>query len=176
MVRACVIDFGDSWDLRLPLPEFEEGNRVMLKVSPWMGIARFRKRGKLSPPRLIGPFRILKRVGEVAYRLELPEELKEIYPKFHVSHLRKCLVDEEAQVPLNDIELDAKLNYIEQHVAILDCKEMHLRNKVVGQVKVQWRHHRGSKATWEPEDEMMRLYPHLFPNQRDSRTNPNVRG
>ncbi|KAI3794915.1 hypothetical protein L1987_37556 [Smallanthus sonchifolius] len=66
--------------------EFDVGDRVMLKVSPWKGIIRFRKRGKLSP-RFVGPFRIMARVGEVAYRLELPDELSGIHPTFHVSHL-----------------------------------------------------------------------------------------
>ncbi|XP_076935674.1 uncharacterized protein LOC143602470 [Bidens hawaiensis] len=86
--------------------EFEEGDRVMLKVSPWKGIIRFRNMGKLSP-RFIGPFRILKRVGEVAYR--------------------KCLADGEVPVPLDDIELEAEWNYVEQPIAILDRKEKHLR-------------------------------------------------
>ena len=155
--------------------EFNVGDRVLLKVSPWKGIIRFRKRGKLSP-RFIGPFRISARVGEVAYRLDLPEELKVIHPTFHVSHLRKCLADEEAHIPLDDIELDEKLNYIEEPIAILDRKEKILRNKVIRQVKVQWRHRRGSEATWEPESEMRRLYPHMFPLQQDSGTNPNATG
>ena len=133
----------------------------MLKVSPWKGIIRFRKRGKLSP-RYVGPFKIIARVGEVAYRLELPNELSGIQPKFHVSHLRKCLADEEAVVPLSDIEVDDKLNYVEEPVMILDRKEKRLRNKVIKQVKVQWKHRKGSEATWEAEDEMKELYPHLF--------------
>ncbi|KAD5507916.1 hypothetical protein E3N88_15619 [Mikania micrantha] len=83
--------------------EFDVGDRVLLKVSPWKGIIRFRKRGKLSP-RYIGPFQIKARVGKVAYRLDLPEELNGIHPTFHVSHLRKFLADEQAHVPLDDIE------------------------------------------------------------------------
>ncbi|XP_076951455.1 uncharacterized protein LOC143624833 [Bidens hawaiensis] len=145
-IKACMKAAQDrqkSYANRRQRPiEFEEGDRVMFKVSPWKGIIRFRKRGKLSPI-FIGPFKIEKRVGEVAYRLELPEELEGIHPTFHVSHLRKCLADGEEHVPLDDIELDAKLNYVEQPITILDCKEKHLRNTVVRQVKVQWRHHRG---------------------------------
>ncbi|KAD7117538.1 hypothetical protein E3N88_04806 [Mikania micrantha] len=141
--------------------EFEVGDQVLLKVSPWKGIIRFRKRGKLSP-RFIGPFRIIARVGKVAYRLDLPDELSGIHPTFHVSHLRKCLADDVAYVPLNDIEVDEKLNYIEEPVAIVDTKEKQLRNKVIKQIKVQWKHRKGSDATWETEDEMKRLYPHLF--------------
>ncbi|KAK1421015.1 hypothetical protein QVD17_23053 [Tagetes erecta] len=141
--------------------EFQVGDQVMLKVSPWKGVIRFRKRGKLSP-RFIGPFKILARVGNVAYRLELPEELTGIHNTFHVSHLRKCLADETSYVSLNDIEVDEKLNYVEEPVAILDRKVKQLRNKVINQVKVQWKHRKGSDATWESENEMRTYYPHLF--------------
>ncbi|KAD6118695.1 hypothetical protein E3N88_09966 [Mikania micrantha] len=131
--------------------EFEVGDQVLLKVSPWKGVIRFRKRGKLSP-RFIGPFRIMARVGKVAYRLDLPDELSGIHLTFHVSHLRKCLADDVAYVPLNDIEVDEKLNYIEEPVAIVDTKEKQLRNKTIRQVKVQWKHRKGSEATWEAEE------------------------
>ncbi|KAD3067079.1 hypothetical protein E3N88_34959 [Mikania micrantha] len=94
------------------------------------GIIRFRKRGKLSP-RYIGPFRIEARVGKVEYRLELPEELNGIHPTFHVSHLRKCLADEQTHVPLDDTEVDNRLNYIEEPVAIMDTKAKQLHNKTV---------------------------------------------
>ncbi|KAD6454275.1 hypothetical protein E3N88_08981 [Mikania micrantha] len=124
------------------------------------------KRGKLSP-RFIGPFRIMARVDKVAYRLDLPNELSGIHPTFHVSHMRKCLVDDVAYVPLNDIEVDERLNYIEEPVAIVDTKEKQLRNKTIRQVKVQWKHRKGSEATWETEDEMKRLYPHLFETIRE---------
>ncbi|KAD5317986.1 hypothetical protein E3N88_17932 [Mikania micrantha] len=133
--------------------EFDVGDRVLLKVSPWKGIIRFRKRGKLSP-RYIGPFQIKARVGKVAYLLDLPEELNGIHPTFHVSHLRKCLADEQAHVPLDDIEVDDRLNYIEEPVAIVDTKEKQLRNKTVHQVKVQWKHRKGSDTTWEAEEEL----------------------
>ncbi|KAD4384660.1 hypothetical protein E3N88_24828 [Mikania micrantha] len=101
-------------------------------------------------------------VGKVAYRLDLLDELSGIHPTFHVSHLRKCLADDVAYVPLNDIEVDEKLNYIEEPVAIVDTKGKQSRNKMIRQVKVQWKHRKGSETTWETEDEMKRLYPHLF--------------
>ena len=133
----------------------------MLKVSPWKGTIRFRKRGKLSP-RYIGPFKILDRVGEVAYKLDLPDELEGIHSTFHVSHLRKCLADDTSHVPLMDIEVDEQLNYIEQPIEIVDRKEKQLRHKVIPLVKVVWKHRKGSDTTWEAEDEMRKFYPSLF--------------
>ncbi|KAD3640367.1 hypothetical protein E3N88_29590 [Mikania micrantha] len=141
--------------------EFQVGDLVLLKVSPWKGVIRFRKRGKLSP-RFIGPFKIIARVGNVAYRLEIPEELKLIHNTFHVSYLRKCLTDESTCVPLEDIEVDEKLNYVEKPVEILDHKVKLLRNKTIDQVKVRWKHRKGSEYTWESADEMKKLYPYLF--------------
>ncbi|GJU88382.1 reverse transcriptase domain-containing protein [Tanacetum coccineum] len=89
---------------RKPL-EFEVGDRVMLKVSYWKGVIRFGKKGKLTP-RYVGPFEILERVGPVAYRLRLPEELSGIHDTFHVSNLKKCLVDASFHVPLDEIKGD----------------------------------------------------------------------
>ncbi|KAJ9548848.1 hypothetical protein OSB04_021391 [Centaurea solstitialis] len=133
--------------------EFNVGDKVLLKVSPWKGVIRFRKRGKLGP-RFIGPFEIVARVGKVAYRLELPPELSQIHNTFHVSQLRKCLADESAHVPIDDIQVDERLNYVERPIAVLERKTKTLRNKEVGIVKVQWDHRKGSEWTWEPEDEM----------------------
>ncbi|KAD4888554.1 hypothetical protein E3N88_20627 [Mikania micrantha] len=148
-------------DKRRRAIEFQVGDFVLLKVSPWKGVIRFRKRGK-SSPRFIGPFKIIARVGEVAYRLELPEELSGIHNTFHVFYLRKCLADESAYVPPEDIEIDDKLNYVERPVAILDRKVKQLRNKSLSQVKVQWKNRPGSEATWESENEMRKYYPLLF--------------
>ncbi|KAD4586271.1 hypothetical protein E3N88_23872 [Mikania micrantha] len=100
-------------------------------------------------PRFIGPFKIIPRIGEVPYCLELPEELSEIHNAFHVSYLRKCLADESTYVPMEDLVIDDKLNYIEKPVAIFDRKVKQLRNKTISQVMVQWQNRRGSDATWE---------------------------
>ncbi|KAI3680944.1 hypothetical protein L6452_35724 [Arctium lappa] len=91
--------------------EFQVGDRVMLKVAPWKGLIRFGRRGKLSPND-IGPFQIIQRVGEVAYRLEMPAELQKIHSTFHVSNLRKCLADEEMKVPMDEIQVNEKLTYV----------------------------------------------------------------
>jgi len=140
--------------------EFSVGDRVLLKVSPWKGVLRFRKRGKLSP-RFIGPFKILARVGKVAYRLELPDELSGIHPTFHVSHLRKCLADEDSYVPLNEIVVDNKLNYIEEPVAIVEEELRRIQNKTVRSYKILWKHGKMSNCTWESEKDVLVYYPSL---------------
>ncbi|GJX39830.1 putative reverse transcriptase domain-containing protein [Tanacetum coccineum] len=87
-------------DLKRKPMEFQVGDKVMLKVSPWKGVVRFGKRGKLNP-RYVGPFKVLEKVGEVAYKLELPEELSRVHNTFHVSNLKKCHADEPLAVPLD---------------------------------------------------------------------------
>ena len=148
-------------DLKRRPMEFQVGDRVLLKVSPWKGIVRFQKRGKLSP-RFIGPFKIIERVGNLAYRLELPSELQKLHNAFHVSNLRKCLSKEEKKISYQDVEVSEELSYIEEPECFLDRKVKVLRNKEIPIVKVQWRHHDGIEATWEPEEEMKRKYPRLF--------------
>ncbi|GJZ34282.1 putative reverse transcriptase domain-containing protein [Tanacetum coccineum] len=103
---------------RKPL-EFEVGDRVMLKVSPWKGVIRFGKKGKLAP-RYVGPFEILERIGMVAYRLRLPEELSGVHDTFHVSNLKKCLADASLHVPLDEIKVDKTLHFVEEPVEILN--------------------------------------------------------
>ncbi|GJT04941.1 hypothetical protein Tco_0839403 [Tanacetum coccineum] len=102
MLRACVMDFGGSG--RKPL-EFKVRDRVLLKISLWKGVVRFDKKGKLAL-RYVGPFEIVERVGPVAYRLKLPQELSCVHDTFHVSNLKKCLAEPEVQVPLDEIEID----------------------------------------------------------------------
>nr|GEZ72950.1 putative reverse transcriptase domain-containing protein [Tanacetum cinerariifolium] len=99
--------------------EFEFKDKVMLKVSPWKGVIRFGKREKLNP-RYIGPFKILAKVGTLAYRLELPEQLSRVYSTFHVSNLKKCFVDEPLAILLAEIQIDDKLNFIEEPIKIID--------------------------------------------------------
>ncbi|GKB62297.1 putative reverse transcriptase domain-containing protein, partial [Tanacetum coccineum] len=103
---------------RKPL-EFSVGDYVLLKVSPWKGVVRFGKKGKLEP-RFVRPFEIVKKVGLVAYRLRLPEELNGVHDTFHVSNLKKCLADPTLQVPLDEIQVDAKLNFVEEPMKILE--------------------------------------------------------
>ncbi|KAI3701923.1 hypothetical protein L6452_27412 [Arctium lappa] len=141
--------------------EFQVGDCVMLKVSPWMEIIRFGKRGKLIP-RFLGPFTVIKRVGLQAYQLELPPEMSGIHNTFHVCYLRKCLAEEYSVIPLFEIRVDEENRCIEKPEAILEKKTKKLRHKEVTMVKVQWKHHCGANVTWEAEEDMKRRYPHLF--------------
>ncbi|GJX08599.1 putative reverse transcriptase domain-containing protein [Tanacetum coccineum] len=147
---------------RKPL-EFEVGDKVMLKVSPWKGVIRFGKRGKLNP-RYIRPFKILAKVGMLAYRLELPEQLSRVHSTFHVSNLKKCFVDEPLAIPLDEIQIDDKLNFIEEPVEIMDREVKRLKQSRIPIVKVRWNSRRGPEFTWEREDQMKKKYPHLFVN------------
>ncbi|GKC09627.1 putative reverse transcriptase domain-containing protein [Tanacetum coccineum] len=123
-------------DKRLKPLEFEVGDMVLLKVSPWKGDVRFRKRGKLSP-RYIGSFKILARVGPVAYTLELPKELKGIHSTFHVLNLKKCLAKGDVVVLMNEIQLDDKLHMIEEPVEIIEKEVKRLKQSWIPIVKIR---------------------------------------
>ncbi|GJU19644.1 putative reverse transcriptase domain-containing protein [Tanacetum coccineum] len=99
MLRACVIDFGKGWERHLPLLN----------------------------PRYIGPFKILERIGPVAYKLELPEELSNVYSTFYVSNLKKCLSDESIVIPMKELQLDDKLNFMEEPIEIMDREVKQLK-------------------------------------------------
>ncbi|GKC30944.1 hypothetical protein Tco_1038238, partial [Tanacetum coccineum] len=138
--------------------QFEVGDRVMLKVSPWKGVIHFGKKGMLAP-RYVGPFEILERIGPVAYRLRLPEELSRVHDTFHVSNLKKCLADASLHVPLGEIKVDKTLHFVEEHVEIMDRGVKSFERSKIALVKVRWNSKRGPEFTWEREDYMKSKYP-----------------
>ncbi|KAJ9547521.1 hypothetical protein OSB04_020064 [Centaurea solstitialis] len=195
MLRACVLEFGGTWDDHLPLVEFsynnsyhasiqcapyealdrqksyadnrrkplefQVGDKVLLKVSPWKGLIRFGKKGKLSP-RFVGPFEVVERIGPVAYRLDLPLELSSIHDTFHVSNLKKCLSEETVVLPLEEIQFDEQLRASEEPIEILDREIKQLRRSKIPIIKVRWNSRHGPEFTWEREAFMKSKYPHLF--------------
>ncbi|GJX87161.1 putative reverse transcriptase domain-containing protein [Tanacetum coccineum] len=221
MLRACVMDFGGSWDTRLPLVEFsynnsyhasinlsdqnlckkrqkrffryrkvkrqgvrqkkvdcdkrrkplefKVGDQVLLKVSPWKGVVRFGKKGKLAP-RYVGPFEIVECVGPVAYRLKLPQELSCVHDTFHVSNLKKCLAELDVQVPLDEIEIDENLRFVEEPIEIVERDVKKLKRRRIPLVKVRWNSRQGAEYTWEREMIILgRNNPHRYTETRTVR-------
>ncbi|GJV69542.1 hypothetical protein Tco_1485051 [Tanacetum coccineum] len=121
---------------RKPL-EFEVGDKVILKVSPWKGEIRFGKREKLNPS-YSRPFNILAKVGTLAYRLKLPDQLSQVHNTFYVSNLKKCFVDEPLAIPLDEIQIDDQLNFIEEPVEIMDQEVKWIKQSRIPIVKICW--------------------------------------
>ncbi|GKE56612.1 putative reverse transcriptase domain-containing protein [Tanacetum coccineum] len=148
-------------DLKHKSMEFQVGDKVMLKVSPWKGVVHFGKQGKLKP-RYVRPFKVLKKVRAVAYKLELPQELSRVHNTFHVSNLKKCYSGDPLVIPLEGLQVDEKLHFVEEPIEIIDCEVKQLRRSRVPIVKVRWNSRRGLEFTWEREDQFRKKYPHLF--------------
>jgi hypothetical protein len=146
--------------------EFAVGDFVFLKVSPTKGVRRFGKKGKLAP-RYVGPFFITERVGKVAYRLDLPEQLTGIHPVFHISMLRKYVKDDWKVVVLDisGVVVRADTSYEVEPVRLVARSERKLRTKVVPMVKVLWDASDETNATWEIEEDVRRDFPHLFDDE-----------
>jgi hypothetical protein len=126
--------------------KFEVGDFVYLKVSVMRGMKRFKVKGKLSP-RYIGPFKILERKGEVAYQLELPDNLSDVHDIFHVSQLKKYSRVPEEQLPMEELNVKEDLTYSEYPIRILETSRRITRSKVINMFKVQWSHHLEDEAT-----------------------------
>nr|GFB12298.1 putative reverse transcriptase domain-containing protein [Tanacetum cinerariifolium] len=122
-------------DLKHKPMESQVGDKVLLKVSPWKGVVRFGKRVKLIP-RYVGPFKVLERVGDVAYKLNLLEELSRVYNTFHVSNLKKCHAHEPLAVSLDGLHFDDKLHFVEKPVEIMDREVKRLKQSQIPLVKV----------------------------------------
>ncbi|GJS64448.1 putative reverse transcriptase domain-containing protein [Tanacetum coccineum] len=105
---------------------------------------------------------VLEKVGEVAYKLDLPEELSRVHNTFHVSNLKKCHADEPLAVPLDGLHLDDKLHFVEEPLEIVGREVKRLKRSRIPLVKVRWNSKRGPEFTWEREDQFKKKYPHLF--------------
>ncbi|GJR63442.1 putative reverse transcriptase domain-containing protein [Tanacetum coccineum] len=189
MLRACVLDFGGSWDVHLPLVEFSYNNSYhsSVRCAPFealyddtekisqikdrLKVARDRQKSYADKRRKplessVGDYFLLKfrlgKVGPVAYRLDLPEELNGVRDTFHVSNLKKCFADTTLQVPLDEIRVDAKLNFVEVPVEILEREFKKLKRSRIVIVKVRWNSKCGPEFTWKHKDQMKLKYPHLF--------------
>ncbi|GKA63586.1 putative reverse transcriptase domain-containing protein [Tanacetum coccineum] len=147
MLRVCVVDFGKGWDRHLPLIEFSYNNRyhTSIKVAPFEALYDRKCRSPIC-------------------WAELLEKLIRVHSTFHVSNLKKYLSDEPLAIPLDEIHVDDKLNFIEEPIEILDRKVKRLNQSRIPIVKVRWNSRRGSKYTWEREDQMQKKYPHVFAN------------
>ncbi|WMV24530.1 hypothetical protein MTR67_017915 [Solanum verrucosum] len=124
-------------------------------------VIRFGKKGKLSP-QYIGSSRVAKRIGNVAYELELLQELAAVHPVFHISILKKCIGDPSLILPNESNRIKDNLSYKEIPVQILDSQVRRLRTKDVASINVLWRNQFVEEATWEAEEDMKKRYPHLF--------------
>ncbi|GKE21565.1 putative reverse transcriptase domain-containing protein [Tanacetum coccineum] len=156
--RDCQKSYADK--RRKPL-EFSVGDYVLIKVSPWKGVVHFGKKRELAP-KFVRPFEIIEKVGPVGYRLDLLEELNGVHDTFYVSNLKKCLADLTLQVPLDEIRVDAKLNFIEEPVENLEREFMKLKHSRIAIIKVRWNSKCGPEFTWERKDQMKLKYPLLF--------------
>ncbi|GJU01041.1 putative reverse transcriptase domain-containing protein [Tanacetum coccineum] len=140
---------------------FQVGDKVMLKVSPWKGVVRFGKWGKLNL-RYVGPFKVIERVKTVAYKLEIPKQLSRFHNTFHVSNLKKCMSDESLVISLKEQRVDDKLHFMEEPVEVMDREIKQLKRSRIPIIKVRWNSKRGHEFTWEREDQFKQKYPHLF--------------
>nr|GEY44874.1 putative reverse transcriptase domain, ribonuclease H-like domain, aspartic peptidase domain protein [Tanacetum cinerariifolium] len=141
--RNCQKSYADK--RRKPL-EFKVGDRVLLKVSPWKGVVRFGNKGKLAPW-YVGSFEVVECVGPVAYRLKLPQELSCVHGTFHVSNLKKCLAEPYVQVPLDEIEIDENLYFVEEPIEIVERDVKKLKRRRIPLVKVRWNSRQGAEYT-----------------------------
>ncbi|GJS33756.1 putative reverse transcriptase domain-containing protein, partial [Tanacetum coccineum] len=164
MLRACVIDFGNGWVKHLPLVEFSYNNsyHASIKAAPFEALYVESVVHPCVGPRYVGPFKVLKKVGTIAYKLELPQELSRVHNTFHVSNLKKCYSDDPLVIPLEGLQVDDKLHFVEEPMEVMDREVKQLRRSRVPIVKVRWNSRRGPEFTWEREDQFRKKYPHLF--------------
>ncbi|GJW37811.1 putative reverse transcriptase domain-containing protein [Tanacetum coccineum] len=181
MLRACMIDFGSSWDRHFPLVEFSYNNsyHASIKAVPFEALYGRKCRSpvcwsKVGDSQLTGPEMIRETTEKIVHiknrvllkKLELPKELRTIHKTFHVSNLKKCLADENLVIPLDEIRLNDKLHFIEEPVEIVDREVKQHKQSRIPIVKVHWNSHRGPEFMWKREDQFKNKYPHLFKSKR----------
>nr|GFA31034.1 hypothetical protein [Tanacetum cinerariifolium] len=178
MLRACVIDFGSRWDKHLPLVEFSYNNSYHASIKATLFEAlygrKYRSRQKSYADikrRLtkLRPFKVIERIRPVAYNLELPDKLRGIHDTFHVSNLKRRFVNDDVVIPLDEVQLEDKLHFVEEPVEIMDREVKRLKQSRIPIVKVRWNSQHGLEFTWEREDFFRSKYPHLFPRRRVTR-------
>ncbi|GJW89728.1 putative reverse transcriptase domain-containing protein [Tanacetum coccineum] len=162
MLRACAIDFGKGWLEKLKYLSRTDPKTTekIIQIKQRMQAPHDRQKSYADLKRK--PMEFPKRVGEVAYKLELPEELSRVHNTFHVSNLKKCHADEPLAVPLDGLHLDDKLHFVEEPVEIVGREVKRLKRSRIPLVKVRWNSKRGPEYTWEREDQFKKKYPHLF--------------
>nr|GEV87851.1 putative reverse transcriptase domain-containing protein [Tanacetum cinerariifolium] len=209
MLRACVIDFGSSWDKHPPLLEFSYNNsyHASIKAAPFEALygrkcrspicwsevgesqltglelvrettkkivqiknrlltARSRQKSYADLKRRLTEFEVIERIGPVAYKLELPDKLRGIHDTFYVSNLKRCFVNDDVVIRLDEVQLDDKLHFVKEPIEIMDKEVKRLKQSRIPIVKVRWNSRRGPEFTWEREDFFSSKYPRLFARRR----------
>ncbi|GJV73129.1 putative reverse transcriptase domain-containing protein [Tanacetum coccineum] len=169
MLCACVLDFGKVGDSQLTGPEIiHETTEKIVQIKSYIQDARDRQKSytdvRQKPLEFQVGDKIIAKIGTVAYRLELPEKLSRVHSTFHISKLKKCMADEPLAVLLDEIQVDDKLNFIEEPVEVMDREVKRLKQSRILIVKVRWNSRRGPEFTWDREDQMQKKYPHLLTN------------
>ncbi|GJT48624.1 putative reverse transcriptase domain-containing protein [Tanacetum coccineum] len=195
MLCACVIDFGKGWVKHLPLAEFsynnmcwaevgeaqltspeliQETTKKIVLIKQRMRSDQDRQKSYTNRKRKPMEFEVgdmvLAKIGKVANKLELPQELSNVHHTFHVSNLKKCYADEPLVMPLEGIHVDDKLQLVGEHVEIMEWKIKRLKRSRIPLVKVRWNSRKGLEFTWERKDSFKQKYPQLFTNQASSST------
>ncbi|KAA3466359.1 DNA/RNA polymerase superfamily protein [Gossypium australe] len=165
VIRDCLKAVSDRQksyaNLKQKEIEFQVGDKVFLKVSPWKKVLKFGRKGKLSP-HFIGSYEIIETIGPVAYRLALPSKLEKIHDVFDVSMLRRYRSDPSYVIVPTEVEIQPDMTYGEELIKIFAREVKQLRNKSIALVKVLWKRHGVEEATWELEKAMRNQYPNLF--------------